>query len=327
MAEVQELKQYQAVLAAGDRASRTPTREHDPRRSRPLHDAPATNQAHALTPAAMTARETVLELRPLLIAWLWSRACTPEIGTDPAPAVMEFDPNTKPPRVSEPSFVVLNPMTGRDRPGAGGDRRPRRLHHPARACRGPSASSTSTWSRWTGSPPRPARARRSARPVDLADRDRAGQTWRWSRPGASSRSPRWRSAYDGTARYLVRSRPPAAGRSGGFIWMGVRGYDTGIRAGASRWWHRWSTTCSSGSDSLTCGAASAAAIADTCPYLGLLAQQMSVEAARASLVRLEALRTRPSPSWRAGSWCDGGGRASPRRRRPCCGGSRFTAAR
>jgi hypothetical protein len=44
-------------------------------------------------------------------------------------------------------------------------------------------------------------------------------------------------------------------------------------------------------DSLTCGAASAAAIPDTCPYLELLAQQMSVEMARASLVQLEGLRT------------------------------------
>ena len=39
--------------------------------------------------------------------------CTPDIGTDPLPEVMEFDPAAMPPRVSEPSFVVRSQATGK----------------------------------------------------------------------------------------------------------------------------------------------------------------------------------------------------------------------
>jgi hypothetical protein len=46
-------------------------------------------------------------------AVLAAAACTPEIDTDPVPVVMEFDPNAKPPRVSEPSFLARDPATGK----------------------------------------------------------------------------------------------------------------------------------------------------------------------------------------------------------------------
>jgi len=36
----------------------------------------------------------------------------PDIGTDPVPEAMEFDPSGSPPRVPEPIFIVQNPTTG-----------------------------------------------------------------------------------------------------------------------------------------------------------------------------------------------------------------------
>jgi hypothetical protein len=96
-------------------------------------------------------------------------------------------------------------------------------------------------------------------------------------------------SFEGTTRYL-QVAPGKSWPSGGFVWIGVRGYDSGVRAGGKPVVASLVYNLLKREDSLTCEAATPEAIAENCPYLGLLSQQMSDEAARASLVRLEPLR-------------------------------------
>lgn len=56
----------------------------------------------------------LLAALPLLgaLALLVGSGCTPDIGTDPIPIVLEFDTLSDPPRTPEPNGVVMNPTTG-----------------------------------------------------------------------------------------------------------------------------------------------------------------------------------------------------------------------
>ena len=39
--------------------------------------------------------------------------CNPDVGRDPVPEAMEFDPTTTPPRAPQPTIAVINPLTGK----------------------------------------------------------------------------------------------------------------------------------------------------------------------------------------------------------------------
>jgi hypothetical protein len=219
-------------------------------------------------------------------------ACTPEIGTDPTPEVMEFDPSAMPPRVSEPTFAVVNPGTGRIDLGLAGidvppDCRNQTAMPEAQCEFNQYLESLDGFPTVSG-----ARTPVSAE-VDL------GTTAGNVVVVAATDQPMLADVtmgFDSTTRYL-QVAPKKSWPVGGYVWLGVRGYEGGIRAGgkpvvASVVYNLLKREQRKGEPAqvLTCGAGSADAIDASCPYLGLLSQQMSVEAARASLVRLETLR-------------------------------------
>ncbi len=236
-----------------------------------------------------------LAVRQLLVGLL-ATSCTPDIGTDPTPEVLEFDPNATPPRVSEPSFVVINPATGKIDLGLAGVEVPADCHNqnamPEAQCE------FDQYLESLDGFPTVAGART---PLSAAvDTDTLTVPNNVSVVNAATQMPITdvTVTFDSASRYLGVT-PKTAWPVGGFIWIGVRGYDNGIRAGhkpvvASVVYNllrRDKSEAAAGTEyELTCGATTAAAIPDTCPYLGLLTQQMSADAARASLMRLEPLR-------------------------------------
>jgi hypothetical protein len=215
-------------------------------------------------------------------------ACTPEIDTDPVPAVMEFDPNAKPPRVSEPSFLARDPTTGKIDLGVAG------IDVPADCSTQPAlARAQCEFNQYLESLdgfPTVATARTPVSgPVDLPTATVPANV---AVIDGITKQPINQVAvsYDATARYLVIA-PSRSWPTAGFIWIGVRGYDAGIRVQGKPVVASTAYNLLKRNDSLTCGATTPAAIPATCGYLGLLSQQMSPDMARASLVSLEGLRT------------------------------------
>ena len=98
-----------------------------------------------------------------------------------------------------------------------------------------------------------------------------------------------RVTFDTTASYL-QIAPAKSWAVGGFIWMGVRGYASGIRAGGQPVVASVPDDLLKRDDSLTCGGTTGDTIPATCAYYQLLLQQSPDAAARASLVQLEQLR-------------------------------------
>jgi hypothetical protein len=224
---------------------------------------------------------------PLLVLSLLAAACTPEIGTDPTPEVLQFDPSSMPPRVSEPSLVVLNPSTGRIDLSLAGITVPM-------DCAGQPAGAQAQceFNQYLQSLDGFPTAAGARTPVS-ADVDLATATVPANVSVVEAKSLRAFNevtvAYDGSKRYLTIS-PKKSWPAGGFVWIGVRGYDSGLRAGGKPMVASVVYNLLKREDSLTCMSQTAEAIPETCAYLGLLSQQMGAAAARASLVRLEMLR-------------------------------------
>ena len=61
------------------------------------------------SPNALCRRAVILLGLATLVAAV---GCAPELGNDPPPIAMEFDPSSDPPRSPEPNVVVVNPETG-----------------------------------------------------------------------------------------------------------------------------------------------------------------------------------------------------------------------
>ena len=186
--------------------------------------------------------------------------------------------------------VVPGPRSGdrQDRPGASRGSTSPPTAAPSRRWRGRSASSTSTWNRWTAFPPWPRARTPVSGPVDLPTATVPANVAVID-GSPSSRSTRWRSAT--TPPLATWSlRPSRSWPTGGSSGSACAATTPASGCRASRWWPRRSYNLLKRDDSLTCGPTTAATIPDSCGYLELLAQQMSPEMARASLVQLEGLR-------------------------------------
>jgi hypothetical protein len=221
------------------------------------------------------------------ILFLIAAACTPDIGTDPTPEELQFDPSSMPPRVSEPSLVVLNPSTGRIDLSLAGITVPMDC-----AAQPAGAQAQCEFNQYLQSLDGFPTAAGARTPIS-ADVDLATATVPGNVAVVEAKSLRAFNevtvGYNGSSRYLQIS-PQKSWPAGGFIWIGIRGYDNGLRAGGKPVVASVIYNLLKRDDSLTCMTQPPAAIPETCAYLGLLSQQMSPEAARASLVRLEMLR-------------------------------------
>ena len=88
-----------------------------------------------------------------------------------------------------------------------------------------------------------------------------------------------RVSFDEASRYL-QVAPARSWPLGSLIWIGVRGYQGGLRAAGQPVVASVAYDLLKRDESLTCGATTAALVPDTCPFLLLLAQQMPPAAAR-----------------------------------------------
>ena len=159
---------------------------------------------------------------------------------------MEFEPTGTPPRVSEPSFAVHRPDHRTDRPGAGAGSTCRPTARNQTAMPEAQCEFNQYLESLDGFPTvAGARAPVSAA-VDLATATVPGQ-----RGGGRGHQPAARHRPDGRVR-PGQPLPAGGGRARAGRWAASSGWGCAATTGASapaasRWWPRWSTTCSSGS--------------------------------------------------------------------------------
>jgi hypothetical protein len=217
---------------------------------------------------------------------LSAAACTPDIPTDPVPASMQFDPAASPPRVPEPTHILVNPTTKRLDFSIGGITVPADCAAP-----GPMPQAQCEFyqylQRLDGYPTvTPARTPAPG-PLDPATVTpdnvvvvdaTAGQVFREVTLG-----------FDPVASYLTIV-PKTHWEVGHLYFVGVRGYARGVKTAGRQVVAPVPYYLLKQDTSLTCGAATAEAIPDTCPPYVLLANQMAPAAARTTVLQLESLR-------------------------------------
>jgi hypothetical protein len=220
-----------------------------------------------------------------------SPGCAPDVGRDPVPEAMEFDPEAMPPRVPEPTGLILNPMTGKlDFSLAG-------IAVPA-DCANQTAMAEAQCEFYQylqgldGFPTvTPARAPTTAE-LDLTTATRGENVVVVRARGmAALGADELGVGFDSNARYLtIAPRPAWDVRE--FYWMAVRGYDRGVRAIDGSQVVGSPTMALLKQDTpLTCDVvATPAEIPADCPTLLLLAEGRSDEVARATVFRLERVR-------------------------------------
>jgi hypothetical protein len=218
---------------------------------------------------------------------LLTDACTPNLGTDVLPAVMEFDTTATPPRVPEPTHVIINPGTRRI------DFRLANINVPANCAAQtdmPQAQCEFYQYLQTldGFPTvTPARAPVSAAldPTALTPQNVVvvDAITRQVVAGVNV-------SFDAASKYLVID--PRAGWSLGHLYLvGVRGYASGVRSADGR-----EVVASvpyyllKQDGSISCGATSPDMVPESCPAFQLLASSMGTLVARAAVLQLEALR-------------------------------------
>ena len=214
-------------------------------------------------------------------------ACTPDVGTDPIPESLPFDPSAMPPRVPEPTHVLINPATGRLDFGIAGIAVPADCAAP-----GPMPPAQCEFYKYLqaldGYPTvTPARtpvpgpldpASLNAQNVVVIDAT-AGQVVTDVAIG-----------FDSATSYLTIA-PKSRWGVGRLYMLGVRGYGRGLKTSTGRELVAPVPYFLLKQDSsLTCGAPTPEAIPEKCPAYALLANQMSPAAARTTAAQLEALR-------------------------------------
>jgi len=213
--------------------------------------------------------------------------CEPEIATDPLPAAMEFDPSG---RVPEPNLLAIDPATGLiDMERAGVQVPPDCAAVPA------SAVADCEFNTWlesldgfpTVSPTRaPAEAALDpatlAVPADVVVLDLSGPTVVTDVAVTFDAEERW-----------LEVVPAGGGWEPGRTYaVAVRGYADGVRTTDGREVVAAVLTYLVAADeSLTCGAAEAAAIESDCPFYVLLAADLPDAEVRDALLLLEEHRT------------------------------------
>ena len=227
-------------------------------------------------------------VKTLLFAACWAWACAPDIPTDPVPAVAEFDPSASPPRVSEPSLTVINPVSGRIDLGLAGIVVPPDCADPTVTARAACEFNQYLQS-LDGFPtiyPAKTPLSEAPDPATLVPTNIAVVDGRSGLPLAGAAV-----GFDPGARALTVVPAGGSWPVGAFVWIGVRGYEAGIRAAdrrqvvASPVFHLLRQE-----QSLLCGATAPAEIPPTCPFFALLAQQMPPAQVGMSLFQLEVLR-------------------------------------
>ncbi len=231
----------------------------------------------------------------VVLAGLGGLACTPEVATDPLPEVMEFDPAVG--RVSEPSFLAIDPGTGKVNLAAGGIVVPPDCAAVASEQRAQCELNQYVQSLDGFPTSLGARTPVSSAALDLTSVV-PGQTLAVVETRGQRAMTDVVAAFDATGRYL-QVAPTTAWPSDTFVWIGVRGYEKGIRVAGKPVAASVTYNLLKREQPLTCVPVAEqwkpiapAAIDARCPFLQLLAAQLPDPLARAALVQLEEIRLR-----------------------------------
>ena len=230
---------------------------------------------------------------------LASAACTPDIATDPVPAVMQFEPTMMPARVPEPSALAINPGTGKVDLAIAGVVVPADC---TKVTEGQQAQCefNQYLQSLDGFPTTaPARAPVSEA-VDLATITPANVSVVVLPAAAAPVKPAAGEVVVGASadgRY-IQVLPVKPWPVGTNVFIGVRGYEGGIRAGGKTVVASTTYNLLKREESLTCTEMTAPeAVPASCKFLTLLTQQMAEAMARGSLATLEGLRRRMAMAW------------------------------
>jgi hypothetical protein len=241
-------------------------------------------------------------LGPLLLV---SAACTPDIGTDPVPEVVPFEPTAKPALVSEPSFLAINRTTGKVDLSLAGIVVPADCQMVAEA--GRAQCELNQYLQSLDGFPTTATAKTpltvAADPASLTPSNVAVvKVVPTSATAVSVQAVPTSEAIigasaDGKAIQVLPAKPWPVGSQ---ILVGVRGYEGGIRLGGKPAVASTTYNLLKREEPLTCAPvgmpiSTPAGISSDCKFLQLLTQQMTDAMARVSLLTLEQLRLALNP--------------------------------
>jgi len=217
-------------------------------------------------------------------------ACTPDVGSGQVPTAMEFDLTAAPPRVPQPTALVVNPSTGLIDFSLAGTPLPadctKQTVMPAAQCQ------FDQWLQTLNGFPSltPASAPASAA-LDPATLALGANVVVFGLHGGAPLTTGLAVGLDPTATTLTVT-PPGPWTLGEFYWMGVRGYASGIRdAGGGPVVGSPTMALLKQDASLTCGAPDPTQVDPHCPGYEVIAQgNPSPLAAATQLFQLEAIR-------------------------------------
>jgi len=215
-------------------------------------------------------------------------ACTPDVGNDPVPEALEFDTEASPPRVPQPTGLVVNPLTGHIDFALAGTPLPDDCSQattlsPA-ACEFNHYLETLDGFPTVSPAAAPATAKLTAESLG-ADETVVVVALRHPSAGVA-----FATGFDDASRSLV-VKPLPSWELGETYFVGVRAYAEGVRASSGAEVVGSPTFALLKEDSsLTCGAATPAAIEPDCPAYELLSQSQPDSAARQNAFTLEAIR-------------------------------------
>jgi hypothetical protein len=233
-----------------------------------------------LTPAALA----------VAVVAAFAGACTPDVGSDPIPTAMEFDLTATPPRAPQPTFLVVNPQTGKIDFSLAGIVIPDDC-----ATQTALTEAECQFDRWletlNGFPNViPASAPASA-PLDPGTL-LLGQNVVVVGAKGSGLVTDLAAAFDEASASLTLT-PPRGWTLGEFYWIGVRGYGNGVRDAAGGEVVGSPTMALLKQDSsLTCDAPDPTQVDPHCPAFQVVAQgDTDTLAVAGRLFQLEAIRS------------------------------------
>ena len=215
--------------------------------------------------------------------------CTPDVGNDPVPEAMEFDTEAAPPRVPQPTGLVVNPATGHIDFSLAGTPLPDDCDEPSAFS--PAECGFNKYLESLDGFPTVAPATAPATANLDPDTLTLGENVIVIDVSNPSAAPDVTIGFD-TEALALTVHPDPTWEIGDTYFMAVRGYGGGVRAASGSEVVGSPTMALIKEDeSLTCGAATPDALPADCPALSLLSQSQPEAEARESVFTLEAIRS------------------------------------
>lgn len=218
--------------------------------------------------------------------------CVPDIPQDPVPAVMQFEPNLLPPRVPEPTSLIVNQRTGKIDFSLAGVSVPANCDPMAQMVLSPAQCEFYQYLQTLDGYPTTTPGRTPA----SADLDPATLTAGTNVVVvAGKKAPGTKVAglqvgFDTASKYATLA-PSPSWNVGEFYWAAVRGNADGVKTpGGGPVVGSLPMFLLKQETSLTCDAATPDALDPACPYYALLSQSLPPDMAKASLFQLEPIR-------------------------------------